>query len=86
MLVLSNLQSGTKVVKNQSGKIPKSLKSQELQKITELAELQFLSVKRVLTLVTPCTVIYLAVLIETLLYCIFLYVCQLCTNRAFGRV
>ena len=61
--------------KNQSGKIPKSLKNQELQKITELAKLQFLSVKRVLTLVTPCTVTYLVVLIEVLLYGIFyLYV------------
>ena len=61
-------------------------KKSRIAKITELAKLQFLSVKRVLTLVTPCTVIYPVVLIETLLYCIFLYVCQLCTNRAFGRV
>ena len=41
------------------------VKNQELQKS------QNLSVKRILTLVTPCTVIYLVVLIETLLYCIF---------------
>ena len=46
-------------------------KKSRIAKITELAKLQFLSVKRVLTLVTPCTVIYLAVLIEILLYCIF---------------
>ena len=40
-----------------------------------MAKLTFLSVKRVLTLVPPCTVIYLVVPIETLLYCIFyLYV------------
>ena len=66
------MQSGTKVVKNQSGKIPKSLiKKSRIVKITKLAKLQFLSVKRVLTLVTPCTVTYLVVLIETLLYCIF---------------
>ena len=65
------MQSGTKVVKNQSGKIPKSLKKSRTVKIRELAKLQFLSVKRVLTLVPPCTVIYLVVLIETLLYCIF---------------
>ena len=57
--------------KNQSGKIPKSLKKSRIAKITELAKLTFLSVERVLTLVSPCTVIYLVVLIETLLYCIF---------------
>ena len=49
--------------------IQKSKKSR-IAKTTELARLQFLSVKRILTLVTPCTVIYL-VLIEILLYCIF---------------
>ena len=46
-------------------------KKTRIAKITELAKLQFLSVKRDLTLVTPCTVIYLVVMIETLLYCIF---------------
>ena len=60
----------------QSSKKPKwqdtqKSKKSRIVKITELAKLQFLSVKRVLTLVTPCTVIYLVVLIETLLYCIF---------------
>ena len=59
----------------QSSKKPKwqdtqKSKKSRIAKITELARLQFLSVKRILTLVTPCTVIYL-VLIETLLYCIF---------------
>ena len=59
-----------KVVKNQSGKIPKSLKNQKLQKITELAKLSVLSVKRwILVISNPALVI----LIETLLYCIFIY-------------
>ena len=57
--------------KKQSGKISKSLKKSRIAKITDLAKLQLLSVKRVLTLVTPCTVTYLVVLIETLLYCLF---------------
>ena len=53
-----------------------------MAKLTELAKLQFLSVKRVLTLVTPCTVIYLVVLIETLLYCIFyMYVNRVLTEH-----
>ena len=46
-------------------------KKSRIAKIIELAKLTFLSVKRVLTLVPPCTVIYLVLLIETLLYCIF---------------
>ena len=63
----------------QSSKKPKwqdtqKSKKSRIAKITELAKLQFLSVKRVLTLVTPCSVIYL-VLIEILLYCIiYMYV------------
>ena len=59
-----------KVVKNQSGKVPKSLEKSRIAKTTKLAKFLVLSVKRVLTLVPPCTVNYL-VLIETLLYCIF---------------
>ena len=71
-------------MKNQSGKIPKSLKKSRIAKITELATLTFLSVKRVLTLVPPCTVIYF-VLIETLLYCIFyMYVNCLLTDHLAG--
>ena len=64
----------------QSSKKPKwqdtqKSKKSRIAKITELAKLQFLTVKRVLTLVAPCTVIYFVVLIETLLYCIsYMYV------------
>ena len=48
----------------------KSEKSR-IAKTTKLAKLLVLSAKKVLTLVPPCTVNYLVVLIETLLYCIF---------------
>ena len=58
-------------VKNQSGKIPKSLKKSRIAKITELAKLQFLSVKRIFDLSNPLYCNLLFVLIETLLYCIF---------------
>ena len=60
-----------KVVKNQSGKIPRKSEKLRIAKPIKLAKLLVLSVKRVLTLVPPCTVIYLVVLIETLLSCIF---------------
>ena len=61
----------------QSSKKPKwqdtqKSKKSRIAKVTELTKLQFLSVKRILTLVTPCTVIYLVVLNELLLYCIFI--------------
>ena len=58
------MQNGTKIVKNQSGKSRKS----GIAKITELAKLSFLSVKRLFSVISKFV---LVVLIETLLYCIF---------------
>ena len=45
----------------------------EKSRIAKTTKLVVLSVKSVLTLAPPCTVIYLVVLIEPLLYCIFVY-------------
>ena len=60
-----------KVVKKPKWQDIQKSENSKTAKIIKLAKLLVLCVKGVLTLVPPCTVIYLVVLIETLLYCIF---------------
>ena len=66
-----NLQSGTKSSKKPKWQDIQESENSRITKSIKLAKLLVLIVKRVLTLVPPCTDIYLVVLIETLLYCIF---------------
>ena len=76
-----------KVVKIQSGKLPKSLKFKKITKYFRIGKVFNFKCKKVFLVILKIALVeLLIVLIETLLYCIFLYVCQLCTNRAFGRV
>ena len=65
------LQSGTKSSKKPKWQDIQKSENSRITKTIKLAELPVVIVKRVLTLVPPCNDIYLVVLIETLLYCIF---------------
>ena len=67
-----NLQIGTKVVKNQSGKIPKNLKFQKITKYFRTGKVFNFKCKKVFSVILKIALVeLLIVLIETLLYCIF---------------
>ena len=82
-----NLQIGTKSgEKPKVARYPKDQKSEKITKYFRVEKYSILSVKRYFSNFKDCPCKILDCTDCNLAVLYFLYVCQLCTNRAFGRV